>query len=153
MGRRIGLVNDQQWERFTGKRQQIEAEMKRLSMLRDGSGTYLEILRRPDVSYDSLPVKDDALPADVRQEVEIQVKYQGYIARDLEQIDRFRRLEDKKLPRDIDYEKIPALRFESRQKLKRFRPDTVGQASRISGVTPADIAILLVWLKKIGSRT
>jgi tRNA uridine 5-carboxymethylaminomethyl modification enzyme len=71
----------------------------------------------------------------------------------LEQIERFTRLEDKRLPVGIDYEKIPALRYESRQKLNRFRPDSIGQASRISGVTPADIAILLVWLKKAGRKS
>ena len=84
------------------------------------------------------------------QEVEIQLKYEGYIARDLEQIERFRKLEDKSLPSWLDYEKISALRFESRQKLTRFRPDSIGQASRIPGVTPADIAILLVWIKRAG---
>jgi tRNA uridine 5-carboxymethylaminomethyl modification enzyme len=97
-----------------------------------------------------LPVADQSLSDDVTQEVEIQIKYEGYIARDLEQIDRFKKLEDKILPPWIDYEKISALRFESRQKLTRFRPDSIGQASRLPGVTPADIAILLVWLKRSG---
>jgi tRNA uridine 5-carboxymethylaminomethyl modification enzyme len=93
------------------------------------------------------------LPEEVQQQVEIQIKYEGYITRDLEQIERFTRLEDKRLPSWIDYSKIPALRFESREKLSRFRPDSIGQASRISGVTPADIAILLVWLKKASEMT
>ena len=96
----------------------------------DGSNTYAEILRRPEITYESLPIADRSLPDDVTQEVEIQIKYEGYIARDLEQIDRFRKLEDKLLPPWIDYEKISALRFESRQKLTRFRPDSIGQASR-----------------------
>ena len=99
---------------------------------------------------DTLPIANHLLPAHVRQEVEIQLKYEGYIARDIEQIERFKRLEDKRFPRWIDYEKIPALRIETRQKLSRYRPDSIGQASRLSGVTPADIAILLVCLKRAG---
>lgn len=148
IGREVGLVTDEHWELFTTKKRLINEEADRLQTLRDGSGTYAEILRRPEVTYASLPVANRNLPEDVQQQVEIQIKYEGYIARDLEQIERFKRLEDKQLPRWIDYDKIAALRTESRQKLTRFRPDSIGQASRISGVTPADIAILLVWLKK-----
>jgi tRNA uridine 5-carboxymethylaminomethyl modification enzyme len=150
LGREVGLVDNDHWQLFEKKRQSIEAEIKRLQKLRDGSNTYAEILRRPEITYASLPVADQSLPDDVTQEVEIQIKYEGYIARDLEQIDRFKKLEDKRIPMSIDYETIGALRFESRQKLTRFRPDSIGQASRISGVTPADIAILLVWLKRSG---
>jgi len=148
IGREVGLVSDEHWGLFSRKRQMIEQELQRLRVSRDGTGTYAEILRRPEVSYSSLPIADPTLPEEVQQQVEIQIKYEGYIARDIEQIDRFKRLEDKRLPQWIEYQKIPALRFESRQKLDRFRPDSIGQASRISGVTPADIAILLVWLKK-----
>jgi tRNA uridine 5-carboxymethylaminomethyl modification enzyme len=148
LGRSAGLVSDERWEKFTLKRSLIEREIERLGTSRDGNGTYAEILRRPEVTYKSLPIANLALPEDVQQQVEIQIKYEGYIARDLEQIDRFRRLENKRLPDCIDYDRIPALRFESRQKLSRFRPDSIGQASRISGVTPADIAILLVWMKR-----
>ena len=88
------------------------------------------------------------LPLDVQEQVEIQIKYAGYISRDLEQIQQFKRLEEKQIPSWIDYEKIPSLRFESRQKLIRYRPDSIGQASRISGVTPSDVTLLLIWLKK-----
>jgi len=148
IGREVGLVLDCQWNSFVVKRDQVESEIKRLRGAHNSDGTDAEILRRPEVTYKSLPTADLMLPEDVQEEVEIQIKYEGYIARDLEQIGRFKRLEDKQLPSWIDYSKISALRFESREKLSRFRPDSIGQASRISGVTPADIAILLVWLKK-----
>jgi tRNA uridine 5-carboxymethylaminomethyl modification enzyme len=153
ISRDVGVVMDCQWNIFETKRAQIESEIQRLRNARSASGTYAEILRRPEMSYKSLPIADLTLPEDVQQEVEIQIKYEGYITRDLEQIDRFKRLEDKRLPSWMDYSKISALRFESRQKLSRFRPDSIGQASRISGVTPADIAILLVWLKKANEVT
>jgi tRNA uridine 5-carboxymethylaminomethyl modification enzyme len=153
IGRQGGLVSDEQWHLFTAKRDLIESEIKRLRTTRNGSRTFAEILKRPEVTYQSLPIAESGLPGDVQQQVEVQIKYEGYIAHDLEQIERFRRLEDKCLPAWIDYEKIPALRCESRQKLNRFRPDSIGQASRISGVTPADIAILLVWLKKVGEQS
>ena len=148
IGRDVGLVSNCQWNMFTTKRDLIESEIQRLCSSHDSDGTYTEMLRRPEVTYKSLPIANLALPEDVQEEVEIQIKYEGYIARDLEQIERFKQLEDKRLPSWIDYSKIPTLRFESRQKLNRFRPDSIGQASRISGVTPADIAILMVWLKK-----
>lgn len=150
LGRSAGLVKDDHWRVFEQKQQKISMEMERLKTTRNGALSYAEILRRPEVTYASLPVTDRSLPEDVQQEIEIQIKYEGYIARDLEQIARFRRLEDKRLPHWIDYGKIGALRIESRQKLERYRPDSIGQASRISGVTPADVAILLVWLKRAG---
>jgi tRNA uridine 5-carboxymethylaminomethyl modification enzyme len=143
IGREVGLVGDEQWRMFCEKRDRIESELQRLRVTRQ-----VELLRRPELTYRTLPAPNLNLPEDVQEQVEIQVKYEGYIARDMEQIQRFKSLEEKRLPRWIDYEKIAALRFESRQKLARYRPDSVGQASRISGVTPADIAILLVWLKK-----
>jgi tRNA uridine 5-carboxymethylaminomethyl modification enzyme len=151
LGRGVGLVSDEHWQLFEQKRRSIDREVDRLRKYRDGSFTYAEILRRPEVRYNSLSIADTTLPVDVTQEVEIQLKYEGYIARDLEQIERFRKLEDKSLPGWLDYDKIAALRFESRQKLTRFRPDSLGQASRIPGVTPADIAILLVWIKRAGN--
>jgi tRNA uridine 5-carboxymethylaminomethyl modification enzyme len=150
LGRRVGLVADEHWRLFESKRAAVDSEITRLRHLRDGTGTYAEILRRPEVTYDSLPIANRLLSADIRQEIEIQLKYEGYIARDVAQIERFKRLEDKRFPRWIDYEKIPALRIETRQKLSRYRPDSIGQASRVSGVTPADVAILLVWLKRAG---
>lgn len=148
IGREIGLVDDHRWRIFIERRDAIEAELTRLRSTWNGRLTYAEILRRPDISYDQLEIARRDLPADVKAQVEIQIKYEGYIARDLEQIERFKKLENKRIPAWIDYDKITALRFESREKLKRFRPDSIGQASRIAGVTPADIAVLLVWLKK-----
>jgi tRNA uridine 5-carboxymethylaminomethyl modification enzyme len=148
VGRDLGLVTDAQWIAFTERRRLIEDELTRLRQLRNGRETYAEILRRPEITYATLPVARLVLPEDVQHQVETQIKYAGYIARDLEQIDRYRKLENKRLPPTIDYDTITALRIESRQKLKSHRPDSIGQASRISGVTPADIAVLLIWLKK-----
>jgi tRNA uridine 5-carboxymethylaminomethyl modification enzyme len=152
VGRKAGLVGEEQWSLFQTKRAAIDTEIQRLHETREGSSTYAEILRRPEISYGSLPIADTSLSEDVAQEIEIQLKYEGYIARDLEQIDRFRKLEGKSIPAWVDYDQMRALRFESRQKLTRFRPDSIGQASRIPGVTPADIAILLVWLKRGGEQ-
>jgi tRNA uridine 5-carboxymethylaminomethyl modification enzyme len=153
IGREVGSVSSAHWEMFTAKRARIEAEIARLTATRDGGCSYAEVLRRPEVTYKSIAVADLTLPEDVQHQVETQIKYQGYIARDFEQIGRFKRLEDKRIPPWVEYDKITALRFESRQKLNRFRPDSIGQASRISGVTPADVAILLVWLKRAGETT
>lgn len=150
LGREAGLVRDQQWSLFQAKQDAVQSELDRLRKTRNGSNTYAEILRRPEATYRSLPIADPSISDEVAQEVEIQLKYEGYIARDIEQIDRFRKLEDKTIPIWINYDSIDALRFESRQKLTRFRPHSIGQASRIAGVTPADIAILLVWLKRAG---
>src|SRR5208283_1504592 len=115
LGRRAGLVDDIHWQLFQRKHKSIESVIERLRKTRDGSNTYADILRRPEITYASLTIADRGLPDDVTQEVEIQIKYEGYIARDVEQIDRFRKLEDKIIPTWIDYEKISALRFESRQ--------------------------------------
>lgn len=153
LGRKAGLVDDLHWEIFQCKRQAIERETARLHNTRDGSCTYAEILRRPEVTYRSLPIADTNLPEDVAKEVEIQLKYEGYIARDIEQIARFKKLEGKRIPDHLDYNGIAALRTESRQKLIRYRPDSIGQASRLPGVTPADIAILLVWLRRTGQSS
>jgi tRNA uridine 5-carboxymethylaminomethyl modification enzyme len=150
LGRKADLVSDQQWSLFQTKQDAVQRELDRLRKTRNGTNTYAEILRRPEISYRSLPIADLSISEDVAQEVEIQLKYEGYIARDIEQIERFRKLEDKTIPIWINYDSIDALRFESRQKLTRYRPHSIGQASRIPGVTPADIAILLVWLKRAG---
>ncbi|MEI6083376.1 MAG: tRNA uridine-5-carboxymethylaminomethyl(34) synthesis enzyme MnmG [Verrucomicrobiota bacterium] len=148
IGRAIGLISDGHWNDFSQKKNFVELELDRLRKTRSDHLTLIEILRRPEITYTTLPKANLALPDLVQEQVEIQVKYEGYIARDLEHISQFKRLEEKRLPATLDYEKVLSLRTESRQKLARFRPDSIGQASRISGVTPADIAILLVWLKK-----
>ena len=109
-----------------------------------------ELLSRPELNYDVLkPVDKDRkeLPPDVTEQVEIEIKYHGYIERQLKQVEAFKKLEKKYIPKDMDYDKVQSLRLEARQKLKQFRPVSIGQASRISGVSPADISVLLVYLK------
>jgi tRNA uridine 5-carboxymethylaminomethyl modification enzyme len=147
IGRRVGLISDARWKKFMAKRDAIAAEIERLNATRNGEGTFAQLLRRHGTSYNSLEIANLELPEDVRQQVEVNIKYEGYIQREMEMVERFRKMEEKQLPDWLDYSKITALRFESRQKLTRYKPDSVGQASRISGITPADIAILLVWLK------
>ena len=100
--------------------------------------------------YASLPGADLALPLEVREQVEIQIKYAGYVERQQMEVDRYKSLEDKKIPDGFDFGTVRGLRHESRQKLLEIRPMTVGQASRISGITPADIGLLCVWLKRAG---
>ena len=152
IGRELGLISNEQWGSFTARRKLINEELARLHVLREGNQSYAEILRRPDVRYHSLPVANHNLPEDVQHHVETEIKYEGYIARDLEQIARYKALEEKKIPPWIDYSQISGLRTESREKLVRFRPHSIGQASRISGVTPADVTLLLVWLKKLSAN-
>ena len=109
-----------------------------------------ELLKRPELSYDKLSDIDDDrpdLPADVMEQVNIELKYDGYIKRQMRQVEQFNKLENKKIPEDIDYHKVYSLRKEAEQKLSEIRPASVGQASRISGVSPADISVLLVYLE------
>ena len=114
------------------------------------SGTTLaELIRRPELSYEKLaPVdaKRPDLPYDVQEQVDINIKYDGYIRRQMRQVEQFKKLENKRIPEEIDYDEIQSLRIEARQKLKQIRPASIGQASRISGVSPADVSVLLVYL-------
>ena len=116
------------------------------------AGTRLcELLRRPQVSYADLAPFDSGrpeLPKAVVEQVEIEIKYEGYIKKELLQVEQMRRLEERKLPDGIDYKKIKGLRLEAQEKLGRVRPLNIGQASRISGVNPADISVLLIWLQR-----
>ena len=116
------------------------------------SGTTLaELIRRPELTYDDLAAVDKErpeLPWDVKQQVEINLKYDGYIKRQMKQVEQFKKLETKKIPEDLDYEKVGSLRIEARQKLEAYRPVSIGQASRISGVSPADVSVLLVYLEQ-----
>lgn len=110
-----------------------------------------EILRRPEMTYAYLKEIDKDrpdLPEDVAEQAEIDIKYDGYIRRQLKQVEQFRKLEQKRIPEDLDYEKIPSLRLEAVQKLKLCKPISIGQASRISGVSPADLSVLLVYLEQ-----
>ena len=110
-----------------------------------------ELLKRTEIRYQDLAQIDEQMPEfpiEVAEEVEIQVKYEGYIKLQESQVEKFKKLEQKKLPQDIDYEQIKGLRLEARQKLNKIKPESVGQASRISGVSPADISVLLIFLEQ-----
>lgn len=168
IGRRVGLIGDERYAKFLKKQELINAELSRIegvtlapgdvnpilaaaSTTEISSGARLaEILRRPGISYEMLAPADKNrpdLPADVREEVEIKVKYDGYIKRQLRQAEQFIKLESRPLPDDIDYGAIRGLRIEARQKLDKIRPRSLGQASRISGVSPADISVLIIYLE------
>ena len=170
IGHRIGLVSDAQYEAVQEKYRAVAAEIKRLeatgvpesealnAMLLahetapvEGSARLSDLIRRPQLGYDDLAPFDPerpALPAVVREAVEIRMKYAGYIARQQKQVEEFAREEGRLLPKTIDYLSMQGLRVEARQKLDEIRPLSVGQASRISGVSPADIAVLLIWLEQ-----
>ncbi|MBM3882819.1 MAG: tRNA uridine-5-carboxymethylaminomethyl(34) synthesis enzyme MnmG [Verrucomicrobia bacterium] len=148
IGHEVGLLAGENYRRVVEKRTRILAEMERLEVTYSGSVSLAQMLRRPEMTYRSLPGALDHLSEDVIQQVEIEVKYAGYIQRQELEIEKVRELESKNVPEWFDYDAIPGLRTESRQKLKSIRPGTIGQATRISGVSPADIALLLVWLKR-----
>ena len=168
-GHRIGLIDDDRYNRFVHKKNQIEKEIDRLENTMVGANSTIqkflesmgstglktaaslaELIRRPELSYEKIETIDEAredLPADVVEQINITIKYQGYIDRQNQQVHQFKKLENRRLPEDIDYNDISNLRLEARQKLTLIRPENIGQASRISGVSPADISVLLVYLK------
>ena len=148
LGREIGLLPERNHRQFVEKRDAIASELQRLNQTRIGSNTLAQILRRPEVSYASLPRRDASLTEEVSCQVEIAIKYEGYVNRQGIEVERFAKLEEKQIPAAIDYSCVPSLRLEARQKLGQIRPATLGQASRISGVSPADISALVVWLKR-----
>jgi tRNA uridine 5-carboxymethylaminomethyl modification enzyme len=148
LGYEIGLLPRARHDAVQSKRQAVERELHRLASIRAGQCTLLQLLKRPEVDYSQLPSRDDSLPPGVRDEVETTVKYAGYLEREESEVSRFRSLEAKDIPDDLDYASIPGLRLEARQKLQRARPRTIGQAWRISGVSPADLSLLLVWIKR-----
>ncbi len=148
IGHEIGLLPKERHRRVQALASAVEAELARLRSARSGTFSLLQLLRRPEISYQDLPGADPSLPAEVRQQVEIATKYEGYIARELAEISRARSLEDHPIPPAFDFHQVRNLRIEARTKLAALRPATVGQASRISGVSPSDIAILLVWLRR-----
>lgn len=171
IGHDIGLVDDETYERVELKRKQIAEEIERIKGVRIGAnakiqkfledngstplktGTSLaELIRRPELSYDMLAEFDndrEELPWDVIEQVDINIKYEGYIERQEKQVREFKRLENRKLDPDIDYENIAGIRKEARQKLAFYKPLSIGQASRISGVSPADISVLLIYLEQM----
>ena len=168
-GHEIGLISDERYERFLEKKQKISDEIKRLEntivkptekvnnfLLKCGTsplttGSKLsELLKRAEITYKSLEEIDENRPKlgeQVREEVEIQVKYDGYIKLQEAQVEKFKKMEKKLLPDDLDYEQIKGISLEARQKLNKHKPHSIGQASRISGVSPADISVLLVYLQ------
>ena len=143
LGYDLGLLPERNYRKFAAKRDAIAAELTRLTSTRADA-----MLRRPEVNYRDLPNHDPSLPDDVVQQVEIEIKYAGYIDRQEAEIEKFRSLEDKLIPDWLDYGSVPSLRTEARTKLQKVQPATLGQASRISGVSPSDIAILTVWIKR-----
>lgn len=168
LGRKVGLVDDGRWERFCRRQQQKAEERARLhdtilsptaelNALLEQNGTtpvvsgvrLEELLRRPQLNYDNLTAVDGDRPLLdplVREQVEVEIKYEGYIRRQQADIDEMRRLESRLLPENIDYSTIVGLRKEAQEKLGKIRPRSIGQASRISGVSPADVSVLIVWL-------
>ena len=170
IGHKIGLISHERYNRFLEKKQSIEKEIKRVNgvniapsekvnVLLTSLGTaglstgakLSELIRRPELTYDLLAPIDEARPElsdEVREQVNIQIKYDGYIKRQLKQVEQFKKLEEKKIPENINYDEVMGLRIEARQKLAAVRPISIGQASRISGVSPADVNMLLVHLER-----
>ena len=170
-GHAVGLVNEERYAAFCTRKAAIEAEIERLShttvscnlqamqdILAERGSAQLkhglpaaELLKRPQITYADLiavGVGDDTLPANVREQVEVQIKYEGYIKMQMEQVARMEKIENRRLAEDLDYSQITGLRNEAKQKLNNIKPVSVGQASRISGVSPADISVLLVYLEQ-----
>ena len=174
IGYEIGLISEERYRLLEQKEREIEKEVERMEKVYAGtsekvqkileqyhstplhSGISLaELIRRPELSYDALKELDPDRPVLIRgaaEQVNIRIKYDGYIQRQMKQVEQFQKLESKKLPETLDYDEIPSLRTEARQKLKEIRPVSVGQASRIAGVSPADISVLLVWLEQRKGR-
>lgn len=173
-GHEVGLISDEQMETLRKKAESIRREIDRVKHQNIGTGdtvqefleahgstrlesgaTLADLIRRPELSYELLadidPGRPD-LPDDVKEQVNIEIKYEGYIDRQKRQVAQFEKAEKRNIPEDIDYDDVKSLRLEARQKLKEFRPENVGQASRIAGVSPADISVLLVYLKQLTYR-
>jgi tRNA uridine 5-carboxymethylaminomethyl modification enzyme len=148
IGNNIGLLNARNYQKFQSKLVAVHAETSRLETTRVGTETLAQMLRRPEVTYQDLPEKNIELSAEVVDQVEIAIKYEGYIRRQELEAARFKTMEDKQIPANFNYQLVPSLRMEARQKLGKIRPATLGQASRISGVSPSDISIIMIWLKR-----
>jgi tRNA uridine 5-carboxymethylaminomethyl modification enzyme len=152
LGYELGLLPERNYLKFRAKAEAIASEIQRLETTRSGSETLAQKLRQPEIRYCDI-CNNNTLSSEVTAQVEISIKYAGYIARQENEVGKFKDLEDKQIPASFDYATVPSLRPEARQKLTKIRPGTVGQASRISGVSPADISILLVWLKRATQKT
>ena len=143
----LGIVNDTELDEITTHKAQIRAETNRLEKVFSNGKSLAQLLRNPDVNYDDLPQEGTVLDGEVRRQVEIEVKYAGYIKREKERIDAAKKQEDQIIPVDFDYDAVSGLKYEAAEKLKKIRPENLGQAGRISGVNPSDISILGMWLK------
>ena len=170
IGHEIGLISDERYEALLEKERQTEAEIERvkaltitpaketLELLEQYGSTPIksgvklaDLIKRPELDYEKLAPLDKErpeLPAPVREQVNIQIKYEGYISQQLKQVEQFKKLENRLLPEDLDYETIQGLRLEARQKLNAIRPRSMGHASRITGVSPADISVLLIYMEQ-----
>ena len=148
IGNDIGTVNNRNYDIFCGKKQAINSEIERLRKTFEGTVSLEQLLKRNEMSYEALPQARLDLPVVVKQQVEIAVKYSGYIDRQEGEVARFRQMEDKQIPDWLEYESISGLRNESRQKLLDHRPATLGQASRISGISPSDVSLIMVHMKR-----
>ena len=148
IGLDVGLLPKRNGERFKVKKMAIKTELDRLHSTYYISSSLAKILSRPEMKYRDLPNRNETLSDEVVQQVEIAVKYAGYVERQETEVARLKSLEDKNIPATFDFSSVPSLRLEARQKLAKIRPQTIGQAGRISGVSPADVSILLVWLKR-----
>lgn len=152
IGYETGLLPERNFRQFETKEKAIRTEIARLEKTRRGSETLAQLLRRPEVSYNDISETNSTLSHEIMQQVEIALKYEGYISRQEAEVAKFKNLEDKRIPDGFDYLRVPSLRNEARQKFLQIRPGTLGQAARISGVSPADISILMVWLKRTASN-
>jgi tRNA uridine 5-carboxymethylaminomethyl modification enzyme len=148
LGFEIGLLPKRHYLLFEAKQKAVDAEIERLQQTRRGSQTMAQLLRQPGVGYNDIILSNSSISDDIIIQVETAIKYAGYIARQENEIAKMKNLEDKQIPAGFDYGDVPSLRIEARQKLMKIRPATLGQASRISGVSPADVGILMVWLKR-----
>jgi tRNA uridine 5-carboxymethylaminomethyl modification enzyme len=151
LGRKVGLVDERRWGEFESCRVAVDAAEAALGRVRAGEATALDLLRRPDVSWDALAARHEPLAGvrrDVARRLEVRVKYAGYIARQGRHIERFAQLENKLIPAWVDYAAVAGLRNEAKQKLGKFTPRSLGQALRISGITPADVTVLAVHLRR-----
>ena len=173
-GYEVGLISQEQYDALLRKEKMIKEEIERLKSINVGANkeiqaflekngsttlktaaTLAELMCRPELNYQLLAEIDPErieLPNDVIEQVEIEIKYEGYIVRQIRQVEQYRKMEKKQIPDDIDYDDVSSLRLEARQKLKMFKPVSVGQASRISGVSPADISVLLVYLEHLKKK-
>jgi tRNA uridine 5-carboxymethylaminomethyl modification enzyme len=151
IGMDIGLLPKRNGDRFMAKKAAIDGEISRLKETFYVRDSLAKILSRPEVKYRDLPGQNPQLSEEVVQQVEIAIKYAGYVERQETEVAKLKTLEEKNIPPTFDFSTVPSLRLEARQKLAKIRPQTIGQAGRISGVSPADISILLVWLKRAGA--